>query len=67
MKSAWEKIFNPETAEETLSEQENDQAIHELAKAVSHVERLQAGPEHERILGIIGKKIRQEPGQQPGL
>ena len=59
MKSAWDRIFESDP-NQPLTEEEREQALRELAQAVSDVSKVQASPEHERILKLIREKLAQE-------
>ena len=56
MKSAWDKIFKSDAP---LSPEEQEQALSELAEAVTSVAKVQASPEHERIKKQIAEKMDQ--------
>jgi len=62
MSTVWDKIFKSGPVDE-LTDLEREQAIRELAAAVSDVERLQASPEHDRILKRIQSKLNKAGDQ----
>ncbi len=56
MKSAWDKIFQSDAP---LTAEEQEQALRELAEAVTTVATVQVSPEHVRIKEQIAKKMAQ--------
>jgi predicted S18 family serine protease len=56
MKSAWDKIFQSDSP---LTAEEQEQALRELAEAVTGVAKVQASPEHERIKKQISVEMAQ--------
>ena len=54
--SPWDKIFQSDTS---LTDEEREQALQEMAQAFSAIEKCKASPEHERITAKIAEKLEQ--------
>jgi hypothetical protein len=66
MKSAWDRIFTQDIAQ-PLTPDEQEQALRELAEAVSDVTSLQVTPEHERIAKLIREKLEAKGSERLGF
>ena len=58
IKSPWDKIFQTDTS---LTEEEREQALSEMAQAFASIEQCKASPEHERIKVRIAKMLGTPP------